>query len=95
MTRWFGRAFLVVTFLLGAPIAVKSAPAAPLRSAVELTTGSNATDIGSRRSNRHAHSRHVNRQPSAPDYYERPHYYTPYPYAVPAPFVVGFGPWVW
>jgi hypothetical protein len=28
-----------------------------------------------------------------PRYYARPVYYRPYPYAVPAPFVFGYGPW--
>ena len=95
MTEWLGRALLVVTLLLGAPLAIKSVPAAPLRRAAERPAGSNATDISSRHSNRHTHSHYVNRQPSRPHYYERPYYYTPYPYSVPAPFVLGFGPWVW
>lgn len=94
MTRWFGRALLVVTFILGAPIAIKSVPAASLSSAAE-TAISNAGDISSRRSNRHARSRQANRQYTQTHYYDRPRYYTPYPYAFPAPFVFGFGPWVW
>jgi len=28
-----------------------------------------------------------------PRYYARPVYYRPYPHAVPAPFVFGYGPW--
>jgi hypothetical protein len=92
MTRCFG--LLLASFLSGAPLAITSAPAASLRSAAE-PAGSNATDIGSRRSNRHTHSRYFNREPSRPHYYERPYYYTPYPYSVPTPFVFGFGPWVW
>ncbi|MBR0821021.1 hypothetical protein [Bradyrhizobium liaoningense] len=28
-----------------------------------------------------------------PRYYARPVYYRPYPYGVPAPFVLGYGPW--
>ncbi|MET4391125.1 hypothetical protein ABIB73_006912 [Bradyrhizobium sp. F1.4.3] len=28
-----------------------------------------------------------------PHYYARPVYYRPYPYAVPASFVLGYGPW--
>jgi hypothetical protein len=31
--------------------------------------------------------------PREPHYYARPVYYRPYPYSVPAPFVLGFGPW--
>jgi hypothetical protein len=95
MNRWFGRAVLVVALLWGAPMAIKSAPAAPLRSAAESPAGSNATDISSRRSNRHTNPRYDNRRRSPPHYYERPYYYAPYPYSVPAPFIFGFGPWVW
>jgi hypothetical protein len=95
MTRWFGRTLRVIAVLSSASIAIESAPAAPLRSAAELAEGANATDIGARRSNRHTHSHRLNRQPSQPHYYERPYYYAPYPYSVPAPFVFGFGPWVW
>ena len=43
------------------------------------------------------HGRHVispRRYPAyAPHYYARPVYYRPYPYGVPAPFVLGYGPW--
>lgn len=28
-----------------------------------------------------------------PHYYARPVHYRPYPYGVPAPFLLGFGPW--
>lgn len=28
-----------------------------------------------------------------PHYYARPVYYRPYPYGVPYPFVLGYGPW--
>jgi len=93
MIRWFGRALLVLTFVLAAPIA-KSAPATSLPSAAEPPSSS-ATDISSRRSSRHPHAHHVDHRALRPEYYERPYYYTPYPYSVPAPFVFGFGPWVW
>jgi hypothetical protein len=95
MARWFGPVLLAITLLFAAPTAITSASAAPLHVAAELPAISNATDISSRRSNRHTHSHYVNRQPSRPHYEERPYYYTPYPYSVPAPFVFGFGPWVW
>lgn len=42
------------------------------------------------------HARHDVAQPAArpdPRYYARPVYYRPYPYGVPAPFVLGYGPW--
>ena len=94
MIRWFGRALLVITLELAAPLAIKSAPAASLHGAAEPPSSS-ATEISSRRSTRHPHSRHLDHRPLRPQYYERPYYYTPYPYAVPAPFVFGFGPWVW
>ena len=95
MTPRFGRALLAVTVFLSVPIPVKPALAAALRSAANLTEASTATDISSRRSSRHTHSHHVNRQPAPPHYYERPYYYTPNPYFVPAPYVFGFAPWVW
>jgi hypothetical protein len=93
MIRWFGRALLVVTFLSAATSAIRSAPAASLRSVAEPASSS-ATEISSRTSNRHPHSHRVDHRPLRPQYYERPYYYTPYPYSVPAPFVFGFGPWV-
>ncbi|MGY4366559.1 hypothetical protein ACVW1A_002624 [Bradyrhizobium sp. LB1.3] len=31
--------------------------------------------------------------PHEPRYHARPVYYRPYPYGVPAPFVLSFGPW--
>jgi hypothetical protein len=51
-----------------------------------------ATGIGAR-----PHARHhdVVRRVALPEphYYARPVYYRRYPYGVPAPFVLGFGPW--
>jgi hypothetical protein len=93
MTRCFGPALLAITLLLGTSTAITSALAAPLHPGLELLASSKATDIGSRRSNRHAHSRYANPQYSRPHYYDRPSYYRPHPYYVPAPFVFGFGPW--
>ena len=48
-------------------------------------------DFGVRRHDRYARS--VRRVPYHVRYYARPVYYRPYPYRVPAPFVLGFGPW--
>ncbi|WP_074119189.1 hypothetical protein [Bradyrhizobium sp. AS23.2] len=44
---------------------------------------------------RHARHHDVARTypPHDPHYYARPVYYRPYPYGVPAPFVLGYGPW--
>jgi len=91
MIRCFGPALLAITLLFGTSAAITSALAAPLHP--ELLASSKATDISSRRSNRHAHSRDANPRYSRPHYYDRPSYYRPYPYYVPAPFVFGFGPW--
>jgi hypothetical protein len=50
--------------------------------------GRNAGGSTARRHNRHFGG-YVDRSPSL--YYARPVYYRPYPYAVPAPFFLGFG----
>jgi hypothetical protein len=44
---------------------------------------------------RHARHNDIARPAARPDphYYARPVTYRPYPYAVPAPFVFGYGPW--
>jgi hypothetical protein len=98
MATRFGPALLAITLVFGTSTAITSALAAPLHAVPELLASSKATDIGSRRSNRHAHSRYAhsryaNPRYSRPHYYDRPSYYRPYPYYVPAPFVFGFGPW--
>jgi hypothetical protein len=82
MTRWIGVA-VVLAAMAGIPAA-----AAESRTPQQIS----ATDIGARRQHRHDDSvrRYV---PSEPHYYARPIYYRPYPYGVPAPFVLGFGPW--
>ena len=51
-----------------------------------------AQDAGARRHARH-HDAVRQFAPSEPHYYARPVHYRPYPYGVPAPFVLGFGPW--
>ena len=35
----------------------------------------------------------IRNPPPEARYYARPFYYRPYPYGVPDPFVLGFGPW--
>lgn len=63
-----------------------------------------ATDLAARRhfaaaaadssSRRHARFHDAIRiPPPGARYYARPFYYRPYPYGVPYPFVLGFGPW--
>jgi hypothetical protein len=64
--------------------------AAELR--VHEQSSTQVTDVGTRRIDRH--NRSVRRYPAeVPHYYARPIYYRPYPYGVPYPFVLGFGPW--
>ena len=58
-------------------------------SAAQLRSSSQTTDPGARR-----HYDGVRRRPPyEPHYYARSTYYRPYPYGVPYPFVLGFGPW--
>jgi hypothetical protein len=61
----------------------------PAARAAELSA--NTSDLNAR--HRHDH-RYVDRPAYQPQYYARPTYYRPYPYALPAPFFLGlaFGP---
>ncbi|MCW1995214.1 UNVERIFIED_ORG: hypothetical protein M2193_004704 [Bradyrhizobium japonicum] len=85
MTRWIALAVIVGL-----------AAAMPRASAVQRMTKPDASAgiavFDARRQARHDDiARHsASRDPR---YYARPVYYRPYPYGVPAPFVLGFGPW--
>jgi hypothetical protein len=82
MTRWIA---------IGVALAVMSGlPAAASASGAKQQTS--ATDLGARRHHRH-HDGARRIVPHEPHYYARPIFYRPYPYSVPAPFVLGFGPW--
>jgi hypothetical protein len=81
----------VVTAIAAATIfvAVFGSPAA--RAAEQAAPSANTNDLNAR--HRHDH-RYVDRPAYQPQYYARPTYYRPYPYALPAPFFLGlaFGP---
>jgi hypothetical protein len=84
MARWI--AFVVaVALAAGLPRATATARAA----IPEASAGIAVFDV-----RRQPRPFHIVRPAVRPDprYYARPVYYRPYPYAVPAPFVFGFGP---
>ncbi|HKU08165.1 MAG TPA: hypothetical protein VJR30_19025 [Bradyrhizobium sp.] len=93
MNAWLGVAFVATALALGTPAAaIAGTKAAPQAKA---QTTSDATDFSARRVHRRypaypAYPRYA-RYPAYPAYYARPRYYRPYPYAVPAPFFLGFG----
>jgi hypothetical protein len=80
MMRWIGAAALLAI--------VAASPA----TAAGHGTPQQAADAGARRQFRH-HDTLYRYVPPAPRYYARPLNYSPYPYGVPAPFVLGYGPW--
>lgn len=85
MARWIA---LAVAVALAA--GVTRASAAQRVRMPEASAGIAVFDV-----RRHARTQGMVR-PAArhdPRYYARPVYYRPYPYAVPAPFVFGYGPW--
>lgn len=84
MARWIALA-----------VAVALAAGLPRASAAHRVTMPEASAGIAVFDGRHARHRDIVR-PAArhdPRYYARPVYYRPYPYAVPAPFVFGYGPW--
>jgi hypothetical protein len=60
-------------------------------SAAQFRSSSQVTDADGRRYGPYEGVRR--RPPYEPHYYARPYHYRPYPYGVPYPFVLGFGPW--
>jgi hypothetical protein len=87
MTRWIG-----IAVALGLMVASPGVSTAATQGAAKSKASVSATDIGARR---HARHHDAVRRVALPEprYYARPVYYRPYPYGVPAPFVLGFGPW--
>jgi hypothetical protein len=59
--------------------------------AVKRQLSAQATDPSGRR--HHMFNDAIRNPPPEARYYARPFYYRPYPYGVPDPFVLGFGPW--
>ncbi|MGY4431986.1 hypothetical protein ACVWWO_004463 [Bradyrhizobium sp. F1.13.1] len=85
MTRWFALA-------VGVGLAAGLSHASAAHRVTKLPDASAGRAVFDGR--RHARSDVVRYAPRRdPHYYARPVYYRPYPYGVPAPFVLGFGPW--
>jgi hypothetical protein len=89
MARWIGGLILAV-LISGGSAEIHSA-AASRQAAVQKQDASQATDLSARRRVR----RYAYRPYDRPAYHDRPEYYRPYPYLLPAPFPfgLGFGPW--
>ncbi|MCK1651876.1 hypothetical protein IVA88_10555 [Bradyrhizobium sp. 149] len=87
MTRWIGAAAAC-----GLIVALTGVSIAATPDAAKSKASASARDIDARRHARH-HDAVRQFAPAEPRYYARPVYYRPYPYGVPAPFVLGFGPW--
>ena len=85
MRRWSRIAVVV--------IACATLGAVSPSSAAKFRSWSQTTDASGRRYGPYEGVRR--HQPYEPHYYARPYYYRPYPYGVPAPFVLGYGPWWW
>jgi len=89
------RAEVVMTKWIALAVAVGLAASLPYASAAQRVTKLPDASAGravfdGRRHARYDVARYVPRPD--PHYDARPVYYRPYPYAVPAPFVLGFGP---
>ncbi|MGY4628636.1 hypothetical protein [Bradyrhizobium sp. USDA 4486] len=84
MARWIALAAVAVALATGLP----RTSAAHRMTIPEASAGIAVFDA------RHARTSEIARPAVRrdPRYYARPVYYRPYPYAVPAPFVLGYGP---
>ena len=85
MARWTALAVVAVALAAGLP----RASFAHRVTIPEASAGIAVFDV-----RRHARAPDVVRPAVRrdPRYYARPVYYRPYPYGVPAPFVIGYGP---
>jgi hypothetical protein len=89
MTKRIGVAMVAAALMFGGSVAIRSAAAMPLQTAVQKLQTGKATDLGARRRIRHPH-RYIDRQVYRPYYYDRPSYYAPAPFF---PFLgLGYGP---
>jgi hypothetical protein len=89
------RAEVVMTRWIALAVAVGLSASLPQMSAAQKVTKLPDASAGravfdGRRHVRYDATRYVPRPD--PPYYARPVYYRPYPYGVPAPFVIGYGP---
>ncbi|MDA9399545.1 hypothetical protein [Bradyrhizobium sp. CCBAU 45389] len=90
MARWIALAAVAVALAAGLP----RASAAPRSTAPRVTVPEASAGIAVFDARRHVRTSDIVRPAVRrdPRYYARPAYYRPYPYAVPAPFVFGYGP---
>ena len=88
MRRWIGVVVLAFTLTFSGSAAIHSAAA---QAVMQKPQASKATDPSAR----HRTQRYADRRYDRPVYDDRPEYYRPYPYVLPAPFPLGlgFGPW--
>jgi hypothetical protein len=88
MMRWIGAVVLAFTLMFGGSAAIHSAAA---QVKAQKPQESKATDLSAQ----HRTQRYADRRYDHPVYDDRPGYYRPYPYVLPAPFPfgLGFGPW--
>lgn len=86
--RWIGAVVLAFTLMFSGSAAIHSAAA---QAVAQKPRASKPTDLSAR----HRAQRYADRSYDRPVYGDRPEYYRPYPYVLPAPFPLGlgFGPW--
>ena len=83
---------IVIVGALGLAMALPEASVSATSIATQHRLSAQATDLSARRIDRSGHG--IRRASvEAPHYYARPVYYRPYPYRVPWPFVLSFGPY--
>jgi hypothetical protein len=97
MKTWIGKTWIGMTWIGAAIVTAALAVGDPAGTALAAATSkptiltappSGVTDFGARRYHRRYAYRAYDRP--QPQYYDRPYYYRPYPYSVPAPFTFGF-----
>jgi hypothetical protein len=84
MMRSIGAVVLAFTLMFGSSAAIHSAAA---QAVVQKPQPSKPTDPSAR----HRTQRYADRRYDRPVYDDRPEYYRPYPYVLPAPFPLGLG----
>jgi hypothetical protein len=86
--RWIGAVALAFTLMFSGSSVIHSAAAQAQVQKLQKPRASKATDLSARHRTRHYVDRRSDRRPV---YDDRPEYYRPYPYVLPAPFPLGLG----
>ncbi len=89
MTRRIGAAIPLLALMLGSPVAIVTATAAPVQAATQTSATGIPADLGARRHPRR-HTRHAYRPHDQLTYYDRPLTYEPAPFV---PFSYGYVFW--